>query len=116
MQLYRYFVSQYSEFCRHNPLCCFSTRVYCCERIFRYRLSLEILDTPSYITDALIVRFLKFVDRFGPLHSITKTADYFEIVLLVKPTSERLTALVGKGRLRLSISGTSQVARKVKEM
>jgi hypothetical protein len=24
MQLYRYFVSQSSEFCRHNPLCCFS--------------------------------------------------------------------------------------------
>jgi len=26
--LYRYFVSQSSEFCRHNPLCCFSTSVY----------------------------------------------------------------------------------------
>jgi hypothetical protein len=25
VQLYRYFVSQSSEFCRHNPLCCFST-------------------------------------------------------------------------------------------
>jgi hypothetical protein len=41
MQLYCYFVSQPSEFCRHNPLCCFSTSVYCCERIFRYRLSPE---------------------------------------------------------------------------
>jgi hypothetical protein len=40
VQLYRYFVSQYSEFCRHNPLCCFSTSVYC-KRIFRYRLSPE---------------------------------------------------------------------------
>jgi len=30
MQLYRYFVSQSSEFCRHNPLCCFSTSAYCC--------------------------------------------------------------------------------------
>jgi len=30
MQLYRYFVSQSSEFCRHNPFCCFSTSVYCC--------------------------------------------------------------------------------------
>jgi hypothetical protein len=28
MQLYRYFVSQSSEFCRHNPLCCFSASVY----------------------------------------------------------------------------------------
>jgi hypothetical protein len=29
VQLYRYFVSQSIEFCRHNPLCCFSTSVYC---------------------------------------------------------------------------------------
>jgi hypothetical protein len=41
VQLYRYFVSQSSEFCRHNPLCCFLTSVYCCKRIFRYRLSPE---------------------------------------------------------------------------
>jgi len=32
-------VSQSSEFCRYNPLCCFSTSVYCCKLIFRYRLS-----------------------------------------------------------------------------
>jgi hypothetical protein len=28
VQLCRYFVSQCSEFCSHNPLCCFSTSVY----------------------------------------------------------------------------------------
>jgi hypothetical protein len=39
--MYRYFVNQSSEFCRHNPLCCFSTSVYCCKRIFRNRLSTE---------------------------------------------------------------------------
>jgi hypothetical protein len=39
MQLYRYFVSQSNEFCRHNPLCCFWTSVCC---LFRYRLSPEI--------------------------------------------------------------------------
>jgi len=39
VQLYRYFVSQSSEFCCHNPLCCFSTSVYRC--LFRYRLSPE---------------------------------------------------------------------------
>jgi len=33
-------VSQSSEFCRHNPLCYFSTSVYCC-CLFRYRLSPE---------------------------------------------------------------------------
>jgi cytochrome c-type biogenesis protein CcmH/NrfF len=27
MQLYRYFVSQYSQFCCHNPLCSFSTSI-----------------------------------------------------------------------------------------
>jgi hypothetical protein len=41
VQLYRYFVTQSSEFCHHNPLCCLSTSVYCCKRIFRYRLSPE---------------------------------------------------------------------------
>jgi len=30
VQLYRYFESQSSEFCRHKPLCYFSTGVYCC--------------------------------------------------------------------------------------
>jgi hypothetical protein len=41
VQLYRYFMSQSSEFCRHNPLCCFSTSVYCFKHIFRYPLSPE---------------------------------------------------------------------------
>jgi hypothetical protein len=39
VQLYRYFVSQSNEFYHYNPLCCFSTSVYCC--LFRYRLSPE---------------------------------------------------------------------------
>jgi hypothetical protein len=30
VQLYCYSVSQSSEFCHHNLLCCFSTSVYCC--------------------------------------------------------------------------------------
>jgi len=56
MQLYRYFVSQSSEFCRHNPLCYFSTSVYCCKRIFRYELSPEtfghtITGTPNSLYD-----------------------------------------------------------------
>jgi len=41
MQLYHYFVSQSSEFCHPNPLCCFSMNFYCCKRIFRYWLSPE---------------------------------------------------------------------------
>jgi hypothetical protein len=39
-QLYRYFVSLSSEFCRHKPLCCFSKSVYCC-CLFRLSLSPE---------------------------------------------------------------------------
>jgi hypothetical protein len=34
VQLYRYFVSQSSEFCRHNPLCSFSASVYCCKLVW----------------------------------------------------------------------------------
>jgi len=34
-------VSLLSEFCYHNPLCCFSTNVYCCKLIFHYWLSME---------------------------------------------------------------------------
>jgi len=48
VQFYRYFVSQSSEFCRHNPLCCFSTCVHCC-CLFRYDSVRKLLDTPSYV-------------------------------------------------------------------
>jgi hypothetical protein len=39
-------MSQSSEFCHHNPLCCFSMSVYCC--LFRYDSVWKLLDTPSY--------------------------------------------------------------------
>jgi len=39
VQLYHYFVSQFSEFCHHNPLCYCSASVCCC--LFCYQLSLE---------------------------------------------------------------------------
>jgi hypothetical protein len=39
-------VSNSSEFCRHNPLCWFSTSVYCCKRVFRYRISPETFGYP----------------------------------------------------------------------
>jgi hypothetical protein len=40
-QLYRYFVSQSSKFCRYNPLSCFSTSNTEGKRTFRYRLGPE---------------------------------------------------------------------------
>jgi len=57
MQLYHYLVSKPSEFCYHNPLCCFSMTVYCCKRIFCYWLSPEtfgytlIFLTPNHNTN-----------------------------------------------------------------
>jgi hypothetical protein len=69
VQLYRYFVSQSSEFCRHNPLCCFSTSVYCCKSIFRYRLSAETFGyTPlsvleGFDNDELRLTLLGFVSH-----------------------------------------------------
>jgi hypothetical protein len=41
VELYRYFVSQSSEFCRHNPLCCLSTSNTKGKLIFLYRISPE---------------------------------------------------------------------------
>jgi hypothetical protein len=48
MQLYRYIVSQSSEFFRHKPLCYFSTSVYCYYRLYLYDSVRKLLDTPSY--------------------------------------------------------------------
>jgi len=41
VQLCSYFVSQSSEFWRHNPSCCVLTSNTKCKRIFRYQLSSE---------------------------------------------------------------------------
>jgi hypothetical protein len=46
VQLYRYFVSQSSEFCRHNPLCCFSRGFIVVH--FVMDSVRKLLDTPSY--------------------------------------------------------------------
>jgi len=56
-------VSQSSEFCHHNTLSYFSTSVYCCYWLFRYRLSPEILDTPSYLRRSCTSLFLA---KVGP--------------------------------------------------
>jgi hypothetical protein len=44
VQLYRYFVSQSSEFCSHNTLCCFLTSNTKDKHIFRYRLTPETFE------------------------------------------------------------------------
>jgi hypothetical protein len=55
----RSFVSQSSEFCRHKPLCCFSTSVYCC-CLFRYGLSPETFGyTPVYFLSICLEQMKK---------------------------------------------------------
>jgi len=57
--LYRYFVSQSSEFCHHNTLYCFSTSVYCCKHIlvFRYNSVRKLLDTLTYYLSIYVCFF-----------------------------------------------------------
>jgi hypothetical protein len=70
VQLYRYFVSQSSEFCHHNPLCCFSTSVYCCKRKFRYRLSPKTFGCTLVILETAMgwARNLERIQNFDGKH------------------------------------------------
>jgi len=43
--LYRYFVSPSSEFCRHNPFCCFSTSIFF--------VAYFVIDSVRKLSDAL---------------------------------------------------------------
>jgi len=57
--LYHYSVNQFSEFCCHNPLCCFSTSVCCfccCCCLFRYRLSPETYGYTLVLSDGRIYK------------------------------------------------------------
>jgi hypothetical protein len=77
VQLRRYFVSQCSEFCRHNTLCCISTSVYCCKRIFRYRISPETFGYTSYVSLSLSLSLSQhkhiISSRYFQLTSVTNT-------------------------------------------
>jgi hypothetical protein len=66
------FVSQSSEFCLHNPLCCFLS-VYCCCYLFHYRLSLETFGYTiifscilSYFLQDFILLFLIWIPKWVP--------------------------------------------------
>jgi hypothetical protein len=61
VQLYGYFVSQSSEFCRHNALCCFSMSVYCCKRTFLYRFCPE-----TFGYTLILKRLLEAVSELWP--------------------------------------------------
>jgi len=66
-------LSQPSEVCRHNTLCCFLTTVYCCKHIILYDSVRKLLNTPSYtslyITLYIIVSL--FAELFCPCGTIS---------------------------------------------
>jgi hypothetical protein len=64
VQLYRSFVSQSSEFCRLNPLCCFLTSVYCCYCLFRYDSVRKLLDIPWNYCDVFRLSFMTNLWRY----------------------------------------------------
>jgi hypothetical protein len=69
VQLYRYYVSQSGEFCRHNPLCCFSTSVYCCKRIF----SLSTQSGNFWIYPRILLKLLHYhVQKSPPLDPVLR--------------------------------------------
>jgi hypothetical protein len=78
---------QSSQFYRHNPLCCFSTSVYCCYCccLFRYDSVQKLLDTLSYLplgdgqTDVTLTRGL----RNGPTHASSLSCRSSLIVISV---------------------------------
>jgi hypothetical protein len=73
VQLYRYFISQSSEFCRHNPLGCFWTCVRCCKRIIRYRLSPETFGytlTQDVVPTKILYAFVSSIRVTCPVHRI----------------------------------------------
>jgi hypothetical protein len=89
VQLYHYFVSQSSEFCRHNPLCCFSTSVNCC--LFRYWLGLE-----TFGYTLVLSRRLRTADKmwFSSLGVGWEAGNCFESFPLVNfSLAHRITAI-----------------------
>jgi hypothetical protein len=76
VQLYHYFVSQSSEFCRHNPLCCFSTSVYCCYCYFVIDSVRKLLNTLSQSLSQEITAFYgTCFHKSPPLVPILKPTD-----------------------------------------
>jgi hypothetical protein len=101
LQLHCYFMSQSGEFYRHNPLCCFSTSVYCCKHIFRYDSVRKLLDTPSYVTESppplipkaaigndpelvqstsILSIHLRFMLTYPPISSVFEDAPFREVL------------------------------------
>jgi hypothetical protein len=74
---YRYFVSQSSEFCRHNPSCCLSRTVYCCRRLFRCDSVRKLSDIHprNFIEIRLVTSEIKHLN--GLTHMTSPLCDHF---------------------------------------
>jgi len=81
-------LSQSSEFCPHNPLCCFSTSVCCCYCLFRYLLSPE---TFGYTLVQLIFSFVKYVNNYT--HCYTSSSHITGRLAVLLNTSVLYTQL-----------------------
>jgi len=87
VQYYRCFVSQSSEFYRHNPLCCFSTSVlyFCC--FFRNDSVRKLLDTFLYL---VVIK----------MRTIFNTVEFRELIFFLLDMSE-LYHCLNRNRLLL---------------
>jgi hypothetical protein len=79
VQLCHYFVSKSSEFCRHNPLSCFSTSVYFC--LFRYGLSPESFGYTHVHQRTSVSALNSFQDGHPKLFTCLRTTPWNNTVL-----------------------------------
>jgi hypothetical protein len=81
VQLYCYFVSQSSKFCRHNPLCCFSTSNTKGKSTFRYRFSPETFGyILAYVEETFFHRCYCLRKQSAPCH-LSKENKQFKMRL-----------------------------------
>jgi len=78
VQFYGYFVSQSSEFCRHNHLCCFSTSNTKGKRIFGYDSVRKLFDTPSnlvwFLNKPTVNPWIQFPPRNPKVKKLPRTS------------------------------------------
>jgi hypothetical protein len=81
------FMSQSREFCRHNPLCCFSTSgccCCCCCCLFRYSLTLWSIRSPIQWVPGALSLWIKRPEREAN-HSLPSSDEVKECVELYTP-------------------------------
>jgi len=111
VQLYRYFVSQSSEFFRHNPLRCFLTNVYgCCSlstQSGNFLIRLRIICYVSITKFASVLYLYIFLSTTSNQNatesSYCQNAELLSFLYFVKYSQHRKTFRTELWRLMLSI-------------